>query len=112
MNITNLKIDQKTIDSRVDENRFIPLQMAINDIVLNPDYPLDMPKIFECIQESLAKRKAIMSYFGGESKHLKFAMDALKAAQSALAASDSVVMPSRRNGEIKTIKLDIPRMKL
>ncbi|QOJ19512.1 MAG: hypothetical protein HRU77_01650 [Gammaproteobacteria bacterium] len=55
-----MKLSQQAVALRIRENEWDALERDLDNLVLNRSYPLDIPKMLECIQESLTKRQGFI----------------------------------------------------
>ena len=79
MNIPSIRISPQIVALRIRENEWVALERAIDDLVLNRDYPLDIPKILECIQASLTKRQGFLPLESVEHKNIQQDVNVLEA---------------------------------
>lgn len=78
MNLPVMKLSPRDVALRIRENEWDGLQRYMDDLVLNRDYPLDIPKILECLQASLTKRQGFLPLESFEHKEIQRDVDALE----------------------------------
>jgi len=79
MKLPVMKLSPQAVALRVRENEWVALERAIDDLVLNRDYPLDIPKVLECIQAALTKRQGFLSLESVEHKNIQQDVNVLEA---------------------------------
>lgn len=60
MSLPVMKLSPQIVALRIRENEWVALERTIDDLVLNRNYPPDIPKMLECIQASLTKRQGLI----------------------------------------------------
>jgi len=78
MNMPIMKLSPQIVALRIRENEWVALERTIDDLVLNRNYPLDIPKMLECIQASLTKRQGFLPMESFEHKDIQRDVDALQ----------------------------------
>ncbi|SDW86468.1 hypothetical protein [Nitrosomonas oligotropha] len=78
MSIPMMKLSPQIVALRIRENEWVALERTIDDLVLNRNYPLDIPKMLECIQASLTKRQGFLPMESFEHKDIQRDVDALQ----------------------------------
>lgn len=71
MNIPSIRISPQIVALRIRENEWVALERAIDDLVLNRDYPLEITKVLGCLQASLTKRQGFLSLESVEHKNIQ-----------------------------------------
>ncbi|PTQ75415.1 hypothetical protein C8R26_1247 [Nitrosomonas oligotropha] len=78
MSLPVMKLSPQIVALRIRENEWVALERTIDDLVLNRNYPLDIPKMLECIQASLTKRQGFLPMESFEHKDIQRDVDALQ----------------------------------
>lgn len=73
-----MKLSPQAVALRIRENEWDALQRDLDDLVLNRNFPLDIPKILECLQASLTKRQGFLQLESVEHKDIQRDVDALE----------------------------------
>lgn len=71
MSLPVMKLSREAVALRIRENQFDALQRAMDDLVLNRDYPLEIPKILGLLQASLTKRQGFLMLESVEHKNIQ-----------------------------------------
>lgn len=61
MNHINIIVTPTIMNKRIRENKWDALCRALDDIILDPDYPIDLPEIMKCIQASLTNKLGLIT---------------------------------------------------
>lgn len=77
MSMPVMKLSPQIVALRIRENEWDALERDLDDLVLNRNYPLDIPKILGCIQASLTNRQGFLSIEDDEHKDIQKDVDAL-----------------------------------
>lgn len=78
MSLPVMKLSPQIVALRIRENEWVALERTIDDLVLNRNYPPDIPKMLECIQASLTKRQGFLPMESFEHKDIQRDVDALQ----------------------------------
>lgn len=105
MSLPKLNIDQKVIDLRVRGNQWDQLQRALDDIVLNRDYPLDVPEILKCLTQSLTNRMAPLDDFCNEMENLQMGVNVLEQVQCGVNLNYETDNLTHRSAALKNLKV-------
>lgn len=79
MSLPVMKLSPQAVALRIRENEWDALQRDLDDLVLSRDYPLDIPKVLECIQAALTKRQGFLSLESVEHKNIQQDVNVLEA---------------------------------
>ena len=60
MNLPVMKLSPQAVALRIRKNEWDALERDLDDLVLNRNYQLDMPRILGCLQASLTKRQGFI----------------------------------------------------
>jgi hypothetical protein len=78
MSMPVMKLSQQAVALRIRENEWDALERDLDDLVLNHDYPLEVPKILKCLQASLTNRLGFLPLESSEHKDIQRDVDALE----------------------------------
>ena len=59
--IANIRMTPDIMNRRIRGNKWDALCRALDDVILDPDYPIDLPEIIKCIQASLTTRLGLIT---------------------------------------------------
>ena len=79
MSLPVMKLSPQAVALRIRENEWVALERAIDDLVLNRDYPLEIPKILGLLQASLTKRQGFLTLESVEHKNIQQDVNVLEA---------------------------------
>lgn len=71
MNLPVMKLSSKQVALRIRENQWDQLSIAIDDLVMNREYPLDVSEFLKCLQASLTKRQGLIDEFSQEHRNIQ-----------------------------------------
>lgn len=71
MSLPVMKLSPQIVALRIRENEWDALERDLDDLVLNRDYQLDIPRILGCIQASLTKRQGFIPHESLEHSNLQ-----------------------------------------
>lgn len=78
MSLPVMKLSPRDVALRIRENQYEALQRDMDDLVLNRDFPLEIPKILLCLQASLTKRLGFLPLESFEHKDIQRDVNALE----------------------------------
>lgn len=112
MSMPVMKLSQQAVALRIRENEWVALERAIDDLVLNRNYPLDIPKVLECIQASLTKRQGFMPANTLEHVNIQQDVNVLQALIESMTLDHQTDGVLLRAEKLENLKSAIARVRL
>lgn len=71
MGLPVMKLSSRQVALRIRENQWDALGIAIDDLVMNREYPLDVTEFLKWLQFSLTKRQGFLDEFSQEHQNIR-----------------------------------------
>jgi len=112
MNMPVMKLSPKIVALRIRENEWDGLQRDLDDLVLNRDYPLDIPKVLECIQAALTKRQGFLPFDSFEHTNIQQEVNVLEVLINNMTLNHETDGVIRRAEKLEDLKIAISKVGL
>lgn len=112
MNLPVMKLSSETVKLRIRENQFDALQRDLDDLVLNQNYPLDIPKVLECIQAALTKRQGFLPFDSFEHTNIQQEVNVLEVLINNMTLNHETDGVIQRAEKLEDLKIAISKVGL